>query len=320
MLADPDTEAAPPSAAEPLTPARRWAVAVPFVLCTLIWSSTWLAIRGQLGAAPPEWSVAYRFAIAALAMLGYAAVTRARLRFSAREHGFAILYGVAQYGLNYHAVYLAERTVTSGLVAVLFALLVVPNALLARIFLGQSVSRPFLIGSAVAMAGMAALFAHELAAGPAGHAALAAGIGWSLAGVMLSSIPNVMAGGARARAIPIVSLVAWGMIWGALFDVAVAAAIDGPPRPIAAAGYWLGTAYLGVIGSSLAFTLYFKIIREIGPARAAYTSVLSPGIAMLLSTLFEGYRWTGSAVFGVVAALGGLAVALRSRQSASPAR
>ena len=60
----------------------------------------------------------------------------------------------------------------------------------------------------------------------------------------------------------------------------------------------------------LAFSLYFPVVRKIGPGRAAYSSVLVPIIAMGLSTLFEDYRWSLLAAAGGLLALGGMLVAL----------
>jgi drug/metabolite transporter (DMT)-like permease len=308
------------TSAPPVGASQRARVAIPFLIVTLIWSSTWLVIRGQFGVVPPAWSVTYRFGIAMVAMMIYAAISGASLRLDWRQHRLALVYGVAQYALNYYAVYLAERTVTSGLVAVVFALLVVPNALFAWVFLKQGVSRPFLLGSGVAMLGMALLFVHELHVAPAAdHHAILIGIAWSVLAVLFASIANVMQATTRARSVPVASLVAWGMAWGTAFDALCAYALNGPPvfdpRPV----YWAGTLYLGLIGSALAFTLYFGVVRVIGPARSAYSSVLTPALAMLLSTIFEGYRWSLSAGFGVALALIGLIVALRAK-AASPAR
>ncbi|HLZ78093.1 MAG TPA: DMT family transporter [Sphingomonas sp.] len=304
----------------PLGATKRARVVIPFLVCTLVWSSTWLVIRYQLGLVPPAWSVAYRFLIATIAMALYARLTGARLRLTAREHGLAAIYGCAQYALNYYAVYLGERVITSGLVAVVFALLVVPNALFAWIFLKQGLSRAFLLGSGVAMIGLGLLFAHELGVSPVAKTAIWMGIGWSLLGVLFSSIANVMQAGKLAKGIPVASLIAWGMAWGTLFDCVVAWALDGAPVIDPNPSYWLGTLYLGLVGSALAFTCYFVVIREIGPGRAAYTSVLSPVLAMLLSTLFENYRWSIEAAAGGLLSLAGLFVALRARQSASPKR
>ncbi|NIJ34645.1 DMT family transporter [Sphingomonas oligoaromativorans] len=304
----------------PLGVSARAKVVIPFMVCTLVWSSTWLVIRSQLGIVPPSWSVAYRFLIAMVAMAAYARFTGARLKLTAREHGLAMIYGVAQYALNYYCVYLGERVITSGLVAVVFALLVVPNALFAWVFLKQGVSRAFLLGSAVAMVGLVLLFSHELSAAPAAKVAIWTGIGWSLLGVLFSSIANVMQAARTAKAIPVASLIVWGMAWGTLFDCVAAWAIDGPPVLDPHASYWLGTLYLGLIGSALAFTCYFVVIRAIGPGRAAYTSVLSPVLAMLLSTVFENYRWSAEAAVGGGLSLCGLFVALQARQAASPRR
>ena len=69
-----------------------------------------------------------------------------------------------------------------------------------------------------------------------------------------------------------------------------------------------------MFASALAFPLYFGVIRAIGPAKAAYSSVMVPVIAMLLSTLFEGYRWSALAVAGAVLAIAGLVIALRARR------
>jgi len=308
------------SGTRPLGASSRARVAIPFILCTLIWSSTWLVIRHQLGVVPPAWSIAYRFLIAAIAMTAYARWSGTPLKLTARQHGFAAVYGIAQYAFNYEAVYVAEQTVTSGLVAVVFALLVVPNALLAWIFLKQGVSRAFLLGSGVAGAGLVLLFWHELVGAPAGRGPILAGIGWSLAAVLAASVANVMQATRGAKAIPVASLVVWGMAWGTLFNIVVALLVDGPPVFDPHPTYWLGTLYLALIGSALAFTAYFHVIRAIGPARAAYSSVLIPVLAMGLSTLFEGYRWSPEAIVGGLLSLCGLCVALQARQSAKPLR
>jgi drug/metabolite transporter (DMT)-like permease len=82
------------------------------------------------------------------------------------------------------------------------------------------------------------------------------------------------------------------------------------------AGYIGGIFYLGLLGSALTFPLYFGVLRVIGPAKAAYSSVIIPVIAMLLSTLFEGYRWTLLAGAGASLAGVGLVIALRARRPA----
>jgi drug/metabolite transporter (DMT)-like permease len=93
----------------------------------------------------------------------------------------------------------------------------------------------------------------------------------------------------------------------------VAAALDGSPTLPTDGRYWLGTAYLAFAGSVVTFPLYYRLIREIGAGRAAYHNVLVVIVAMLLSTLLEGYRWSALAAAGSVLALLGLLIALRAK-------
>ena len=98
-----------------------------FVTATLIWGSTWLAIKYQLGVVAPQMSVAYRFAAAAAVLIVWCVATRRSLRFTGRDHGFLALQGATFFGFNYVAIYLAEQYVTSGLLAVLFSTIVFMN-------------------------------------------------------------------------------------------------------------------------------------------------------------------------------------------------
>ena len=84
-------------------------------------------------------------------------------------------------------------------------------------------------------------------------------------------------------------------------------------------GYWIGLFYLALAASVLCFSLYFPVVRKIGPGNAAYSSVMVPIIAMALSTAFEGYRWTTLAIAGGVLAVGGMLVALLGRRRPLPA-
>src|SRR3954453_16394715 len=97
------------------------------------------------------------------------------------------------------------------------------------------------------------------------------------------------------------------------FALAGAPSLD--PRP----SYWLGLVYLPVPASVLAFRLYFSVGQRIGPAKAAYSSVIVPIIAMGFSTWLENYRWTPLAITGALLALGGMAAALSRSRSSVPA-
>jgi drug/metabolite transporter (DMT)-like permease len=294
-------------------------VVVPFIVFTAIWGSTWIVIRGQLGEVAPQWSVTYRFIIAAAAMFAIALVKRDNLNLG--RHGFAVaaFLGFTQFCINFNAVYLAERHITSGIVATVFALLLIPSSLLGWAYLGQKPNQRFFWSSTVAVAGIVLLFAHELSEHPAVGGQIVVGIGLTLVGMLGASIANVVQARPEIRHYPLFGLLAWSMAAGALIDAAVALLFAGPPTIDLRPSYWAGLLYLALAASVLTFSLYYPVVRKIGPAKAAYSSVLVPVIAMGFSTWLEDYRWTPMTVTGAFLALGGMVGALSRSRSVVPA-
>ncbi len=288
-------------------------VFLPFALVTLIWGSTWIVIKGQLGVVPPSWSVTYRFVVAGAAMFVFAAARRERLWLEPRAMAFAAVLGLAQFALNFNFVYRAEQHITSGLVAVLFALLIVPNTLLGRLFLKTPLERRFLAGAGIAIVGVALMILHEYRAAALGADEVIMGTLLTLAGVMSASTANVMQGTGIARAQSMVVMIAWAMLFGALADGSYAWITTGPPVIEKTGVYLGGILYLGIIASAVTFPLYFNVIRAVGPGQAAWSSVLIPIIAMGFSTVFEGYRWAPLSIAGGFVALIGLVIAVAKR-------
>ncbi|MEY4890821.1 MAG: hypothetical protein RIQ75_1951 [Pseudomonadota bacterium] len=287
-------------------------ILIPFATITLIWGSTWFVIRGQIAEVPASWGVTYRFLVAGIAMLMLAAFNRQRIRFTRREFGFAALVGAMQFTANFNLVYEAEHHITSGLVAVVFALLVVPNAILGRIFLGDRVSGRFIFGAAFAMAGVALLFAHEVRADPGGAEQTLLGVGLTILAVLTASVANVMQASPPARRLPMMSLIGWSMLFGTALNALWSLITVGPPVVPTTPGFYVGLAYLSLAASALTFTFYFGLIRVIGPGKAGFSNVLIPVVAMGISTLFEGYQWSFTAAAGGIIVLVGMVIALSS--------
>lgn len=292
---------------------RKGGIVLPFTLVTLIWSSTWIVIRDQLGSVPASWSVCYRFLLAGLAMAVFARFRGISLRIGTAGLGYAALLGLAQFVFNFNFVYRAEHYLTSGVVAVIYAMLLIPNSILAWLVFRQPVSRGFIAGSAVAMTGIALMLTHEYHAAGVAPDKVLLGIVFSTLGLLSASTANVMQGMQIARRLSMVAVLAWAMMIGAGMDAIFAWITAGPPVMEWRVSYLAGIAYLGIAGSVVTFPLYFGLIRHMGAGRAAYTSVLIPVIAMLISTVVEGYRWTMLAMAGAALAIIGMVIALRAK-------
>ena len=285
-------------------------VAIPFAIFTAIWGSTLIVIRGQLGIVPPQWSVTYRFVIAAAAMALVAASKGDSLALGRKGLVAASFLGLTQFCINFNAVYLAERHITSGVVATVFALLLIPSSLLGWALLDHRPTQRFVWSSLIAVSGIALLFLHELREHAASTGQIVAGIGLTVFGMLGASIANVVQARPEIRRFPLFPMLAWSMAAGAFIDGAIAFAMTGPPVLDSRPEYWAGLLYLATLASVLTFSLYYPVVRKIGPAKAAYSSVLIPIIAMGFSTWLEGYRWTVLTIAGAALALGGMLGAL----------
>lgn len=284
-----------------------------FIFLALVWGSTWLVIKDQISAVPPAWSVVWRFMLAAIAMVGFALLRGERLKLTGREQAVAIAMGVFQFSVNFQLIYQSEHYLTSGLVAVVFALMIVPNAVLARLVLWAALTGRFLAGSAIALAGIGLLMLHEYRIAPP-NSGVTTGVLLVTGAILSVSVGNLLQATQTARGVPVVSLMAWGMIWGIAASSAYAIFTIGAPVLDPRPAYLAGIAYLGLVGSALTFPLYSQLIREWGPGPAAYNGVAVPVVAMILSTLFEGYQWSLLAGAGALLAMAGLLVALSGRK------
>jgi drug/metabolite transporter (DMT)-like permease len=189
-----------------------------FLLVSVIWGGTWLVIRDQIASVPASWSISYRFIVAALGMFALAAIRRERLSLAPGGMRWACLLGLFQFTLNFAFVYNAESYITSGLVAVMFALLVVPNAIFGRVFLGQQITGPFIVGSAIAAIGVALLFAHEWQSSPATLSEVLLGAGLTVCGILSASAANITQAMEGAKKQPFLALLAWSMAIGVVIN------------------------------------------------------------------------------------------------------
>ncbi|HEY0525772.1 MAG TPA: EamA family transporter [Stellaceae bacterium] len=269
-----------------------------FAALVAAWGTTWFAIKLQLGPVPAEVSICYRFAVAA-AVLWAGLWLTGRLRpVPAGRHGWIALMGVTLFGLNFILLYAATGYVASGIVSVLFSMATVFNAFNQWLFLRRRPTPRALLGAALGIAGIALLFGEQLAHFEV-NGATAAGIALGLAGTFSFSLGNLVSMRATAGGPDLPNAVARGMTWSAAFLALYALArgrtfvIDLSPS------YLLSLAYLAVPGSVVGFLAYLSLVKRVGADRAAYATVLFPVVALAVSTVFEGYVWTPSAVAGL---------------------
>lgn len=293
--------------------------AILFAALVLSWGFTWFAIKLQLGVVPPEVSICYRFVLAAAVLwLGLAATRRLR-PVPWRAHRWFVLQGLTLFGLNFVLIYSATQHIASGIVSVLFTTATVFNAFNQWLFMRRVPQARVLAGAVMGMAGIALLFWRELDHLHGNRGELL-GVGLALAGTYVFSLGNMVSMRVARDGVDLPNAMARGMTWGAaclaLFALWRGNDFVMPSTPV----YLFSLLYLAIIGSVLGFFAYLSLVTRIGADRAAYATVLFPLVALVVSTLFEGYAWTPWAFAGLcLILLGNLAIFARWPARARPA-
>ncbi len=291
---------------------RGASVLVLFAVPTVIWGTTWLVIKFQLGAVAPEVSVAWRFGLASILLLAWCALRRVPLRLRPADHLALAALGVVQFGVNYVLVYWAELTLTSGLVAVLFSFIVFWNLLGERLLFGTPIPPAVSVGAVVGVLGVALLFWPEVTS-VHGDARVLAGAAFAVAGTLASSTGNLLSQRLFAARVSVLAGTAYAMGYASLLTLAWCLARGVPLTFDPRAPYVLSLAYLAVLGSIVAFASYLTLVQRVGSGRAGYSSAVIPAVAMLASTAFEGYRWSVPSLAGMALVVAGSVLVLRAK-------
>jgi len=280
-----------------------------YAIVVAAWGASWLAIKGQLGVVAPEVSVVYRFVLAAAVMMAICLAGRRRMRFGLRDHVFMVLQGMLLFSTNFYLVYLGSQYLTSGLVSIAFSTLVVMNMVGGAVLFGATVTRRMAVGAAMGIGGLALVFWPEIVAFDLSRDGTL-GLMWSLAGTLSASLGMLTSARNQKHGLPVVQANAYGMVYGFLFMALIAVTMGKSFDFDPTFTYAGSLVYLAVVASVVAFWSFLTLQERIGAGRAGYAAVLFPVIALTMSTVFEDFHWTPTALGGVALVLLGNALVL----------
>lgn len=281
-------------------------------VCTIAWGTTWYAITLQLGVVDPVVSLIYRFGLASALLFFWCALRGEAIALSHRQHAAAAGVGFFTFTIDYALTYWAEARVVSAVVAVIFGALAFVNLVTFRIAFGQRAPRAAWIAAALGAAGVGLLSWGEIVQAQFDARALT-GLAMAFAAVVAAALGNVYAQrGEEARA-PLAASTAWAMAYGAVLLALFALASGRPWAFEASVSYVLSLLYLTLIGSVVAFLLYFGLARRRGYTVSSYILALTPLIAMVMSAAFEDKKWSAAGIGGVTLVLLGQWLLLRAQ-------
>ena len=275
-----------------------------YVVTVLIWGSSWLAIKYQLGSVDPMVSVAYRFLLASAISWLYCRFSGRLMRYSLRDHGFMFLQGASLFALNYWLFYLSELTLTSGLAAVIFSTIVVMNMMNGVLFLKNRLELRVVLGAGIGLFGIILVFWSEVTDFESGSENLFA-VSLAVLATLLASLGNIASARNQRKGIPVVHANTFGMTYGALLMLVLSWATGREFTFEVTLPYVSSLVFLSVFASIIAFWTYLTLLGRVGVERAAYATLFFPLVALGFSTVFEDYQWTASAGIGILLILAG---------------
>ncbi|WP_437879711.1 DMT family transporter [Pseudomonas sp. LRF_L74] len=287
-----------------------------YLLTVLIWGTTWIAIKWQVGVVAIPVSIAYRFAMAALVLFAILLLSRRLQKLDRRGQLLCLAQGACLFCINFVCFYSASQWLPSGLIAVVFSTATLWNALNARLFFGQRIAVNVMGGGALGLMGLVLLFWPQFA----GHAAsreTLIGLALCVLGTLCFSAGNMLSSLQQKAGLRPLTSNAWGMFYGASLLV-LGCLASGTPFDMDWSPRYVGALlYLAIPGSVIGFTAYLTLVGRMGPERAAYCTVLFPVVALNVSTFAEGYVWTAPALLGLVLVMAGNLLVFRKPKASA---
>jgi drug/metabolite transporter (DMT)-like permease len=269
-----------------------------FATVALAWGFTWYAIHLQLGPTPDIVSIFWRF-VAAAGLMWLGLVVTGRIKAAPlRQHPWFAALGLTLFSGNFACLYAAEHNVPSGLVAVIFSMASVFNAANQWCFRGIRPSLRALLGATAGVLGVVFLFGNQISVAGQGH--YMRGMLFALSGTYLFSLGNLVSGQASRDGTNLPNSIARGMSWGTIFLALVIMAQRESFFPYTTGAYLGGLVYLAVIGSVVGFLAYLSLVARVGATKAAYVTVISPVVALAVSSTLEDYSWAPLSSVGIV--------------------
>jgi drug/metabolite transporter (DMT)-like permease len=275
-----------------------------YLSVALLWGSSWFAIKFQLGLVPESVSLAWRFFLASFILFIFCLTFKKKIKLPFYEIKYIAIQGVLLFSLNYFFIYWGTNFVTSGLVAILFSTVSVFVIFNGYFFFKKPIRVNVLIGSLIGIIGLVFIFQMEFAKN-INPRELIKGIILILIGTYFASLGMLYSGLNQERKIPLVQSNAYGMFFGASLMLIVTIFSKNEIIIDTNFPYLSSLLFLAFFGSVLGFGSYLTLLGKIGADKASYVNILTPIVALTLSTLFENYLWGLQNSLGFVLVISG---------------
>jgi drug/metabolite transporter (DMT)-like permease len=295
---------------------KKWVHKIPnFILylsVVIIFGSMWLAVTFQTETTiPPMVSICYRFACASIVLfLWLSFKNKPFLKLSFFLHFCLLLQGFFMFCMSSYLVYLAAEYMASGLVCVAVSTLILFNLGLGYCFFKTPFSAKVVLGACLGVLGIAIIFGQDFKT-LYGEEKVSLGLFLGVSGAFFSSLGSMISVYTQKKGCPVLENTAYSMAYGALSTMILCLIKDVAFTFDYSVAYVGSLLYLAIGGSTLGSVLYLTLLGKVGPEKGGYVHIATPAVALMISSVFEGFTWTLPSIIGLVLVAGGNLFILR---------
>lgn len=274
-----------------------------FFTTVMIWGTTWIAISFQVGATPVIVSVFYRFLLASVITTMVLLLLKKLSIPALRHHPFILIQSICLFSVNFICLYYATNYIPSGVVAVIFSLSTIFNAINSWLFFNERLSPKIMTSSLLGAIGLSLLLGKDIYTEMQNYGTneltYIKGLSLATLGTLLFSFGNMASKRNSLHKIPVIVANSLGMIYASLILLSLIFLKKLDLKIPNDLNYILPLLYLSLFGSVIGFATYLSLVARVGASKASYSTVLFPVVALLISSFYEGYNFSIYSLLGL---------------------
>jgi putative membrane protein PagO len=283
----------------------------PFIIITilsLIWGSTWVAIKIGLEDLPPFLSAGWRFLLASLFLFGYALKAKLPFPKDLRSHLFLLTFSAINFTVSYALVYWGEQYINSGLTSILFSVMPFYTAIISiKVLPSEQITLKKMTGITIGFLGVVLIFSDQLyfthPLSVYGMIAVILSPAFSAWGTLLGKKARSSYHTVTLNTLPVFYTGLTFMLIHLLFE-------QGAEFEYTWSGV-LSMAYLGILGTAVAFALYFWLLKSVSAVMMSLITYITPPLALLWGWIVFDETISLKLIAGMLVIFSGIAIVRR---------
>ena len=272
-----------------------------FIGMCLAWGFSWFAMKLQISTqlVAPEISLFYRFSAVSIIMFAVCFFTKTRLKLKKNEFIYLLFIALCNFSLNFFIGYHTTKIIPSGIIAVIFSLSVITSELIKAWLDGHKISKKILLSGFIGTIGLAFFIVPKVLQNNLGLPII--GFVYAFLMMLVFSFGNYLVScNSKKNHTPLFATISFASAFGAIYFLCYSLILGYKFNFDFSYSYVGSLIYQIFFASILAFVCLYYLIQKIGTAKANYTALVYPVIALAVSSFFENYQFQLISTIGLV--------------------